>query len=187
METQEENKIKCVCKKEFNKNSIFKHLHHPANKSCKENFDKAKYESLMAAKRQSIRQYNREYNEKHGPKLRAREKSNYAENPSPAKKKSRDYYAENKDTISQKRKESYSQNKDSINKRRRDGYAENPTPTKDGMNAYYARNSEKIKKKNKDAIDEQSKEARILKFKRAIMEGPIYVCHSSLLVYRASK
>ena len=67
MESQEaKEKIVCVCLKEFTEKSILKHINHRTNKSCKENFDKGKYESLMAAKKQLIRQYNREYNEKHG-------------------------------------------------------------------------------------------------------------------------
>ena len=182
METKDEDMITCVCEKEITEKSIFRHLHHRDNESCLKNFDKEKYKSLKDKKNESRKQYkkehNKDYKEKHRPELRAREKVNYAENPSPAKKKSKNYHAKNKETISQKRKESYSQNKESINKKRRDSFAKNPTPTKDGNNAYYARNSEKIKKQKQDAIDEQSKDARILNFKRAIMEGPIYVCHS---------
>ena len=171
-------KIVCVCLKEFTEKTILIHLNHHSNKTCKEKFDKEKYESLKAEKKELRKQYIKEYNETNAPRLRARKKINYTENPSPAKKRTKNYYAENKERISQKRKESYSQNKESLNKKRRDDYAKNPTPTKDGMNAYYAKNSEKIKKQKKDAIDERSKEARILRFRRAIMEGPIYVCHS---------
>ena len=50
MESQNvEEKIVCVCKKEFTEQTIFKHLHHRTNKSCKEKFDKEKYEILVAA------------------------------------------------------------------------------------------------------------------------------------------
>ena len=57
MESQEvEEKIVCVCLKEFTEKSIFRHLNHRTNKSCKENFDKGKYESLMAAKNKSRKQ-----------------------------------------------------------------------------------------------------------------------------------
>ena len=115
MESQEDKeKIVCVCKQEFTEKTIFRHLNHPKRKSCKEDFDKGKYESLMAAKNVSRKQYKKDYNEKNGPELRAREKFNYAENPSPAKKRSKNYHAENKETISQKRKESYSQNKENL-------------------------------------------------------------------------
>ena len=125
MDTQEEKKIKCVCKKKFTEKSIFRHLHHPTNKSCKENFDKGKYECLVAAKNKSSKQLRRDYDEKRGPERRAREKINYAENPSPAKKKSKNYHAKNKETISQKRKESYSQNKETISQKRKENYSQN--------------------------------------------------------------
>ena len=170
METKDEDMIMCVCKKEFTLKSIFKHLHHPKKKSCMENFDRGKYESLMDARDESRQQYkrvhNKGYHEKHRPELREREKDDYAENPSPAKKKSKNYYAENKEKISTKRKESYSENEENRDKKKRDN------------KEYYGENSEKLKKQKQDAIDEQSKDARILRFRRAIMEGPIYVCHS---------
>ena len=51
MESQEaKEKIVCVCKEEFTEKTIFRHLNHPKRKSCKEDFDKGKYKSLMAAK-----------------------------------------------------------------------------------------------------------------------------------------
>ena len=57
MESHEaKEKVVCVCLKEFTEKSIFKHLNHRTNKYCKENFDKAKYESLMAAKKESRKQ-----------------------------------------------------------------------------------------------------------------------------------
>jgi hypothetical protein len=114
------------------------------------------------AKKQYDKTYNKRYKETHGPELRARERINYAENSSPAKKRHKKHHAENKDIINQKRREDYTKN----------------PAIKEKRQASYAKNSEKIKKQRQDASDEQSKEGRILRFKRAIMEGPIYVCHS---------
>ena len=72
-----------------------------------EKFDKEKYERLVAAKRRSIQQYNRDHHEKNRHKVKARKKLKYAENPSPVKKKRRKHHSENKESINRRRRDSY--------------------------------------------------------------------------------
>ena len=141
MESQEaKEKIVCVCLKEFTEKSIFKHLNHRTNKSCKENFDKEKYESLMAAKKESRKQYHKEYKETNAPRFREREKIKYAENPSPAKKRAKNCRAVNKETISQKKKKTYSQNRETISQKRKESYSQNKETISQKRKENYSQN-----------------------------------------------
>ena len=182
MDTDEEKMITCVCKKEFLQKSILKHL--ARKKDCKEAFGKNEYTVLVEARDKRRQQYNKDYNkdyhEEHGHELRQRMKISYAENSSPVKKKRRQEYANNSTPIKDKRRQEYVRNPTHFTDKKKQEYAKNPMPIRNKRKVHYSQNHEEIKKKRQEdrqkETDDLTKAARIIKFRRKIIEGPNFIC-----------
>ena len=116
METENETMIIChVCNQEFKEKSILTHL--ARNKKCKKMFGADKEAEIRAKRKKSRDQYTKEYYEKHCHQLRQRKNMNYAENPSPAKKKSKTYHSEQREKVHERKKVYWAENKENITKK----------------------------------------------------------------------
>ena len=147
--------IICVCKKTIKQKDIFRHFA-KSNLKCKEKFGDEKLATLELERKKSLQDAKSKRN-----------KSYYSENSSPLKKRQKVYYAENTPSIVDKQREYDGKNRKRINER---------------QSVYNKQHSKRIKetiqdKRNK-AKDDMTNDSRIIRFKRAIIEGPNFICYN---------
>ena len=147
--------IICVCKKTIKQKDIFRHFA-KSNLKCKEKFGDEKLATLELERKKSLQDAKSKRNQ-----------SYYSENSSPLKKRQKVYYAENTPSIVDKQREYDGKNRKRINER---------------QSVYNRQHSKRIKetiqdKRNK-AKDDMTNDSRIIRFKRAIIEGPNFICYN---------
>ena len=160
--------IVCVCKKTIKQKNIFRHFA-KSNLKCKEKFGDERLANLELERKKSLKDAKSKRNQSH-----------YSEHKSPLKKRQRVYYAENAPSIIDKKRAYNHKNREKINESQNVYDKQNRKRINESHTVYNKQHSKRIKETMQDkrniANDNMTNDSRIIRFKRAIIEGPNFIC-----------
>ena len=167
----ESTKVACPsCNKKFAIKSILLHIK-KSRDNCEEKITKDQYDYILSltqkAKGEKKKQSNKKYQTENSHFLRKRQKI---------------YYDENKEEMCEKKSKYNKKNQSKINARQSEYNKKNRTRINKWQSNYNQINREQIRNKLRDYRrknrNKMNKDDRYLAFKRDIIDGPSFVCHS---------
>ena len=190
--------IVCVCKKTIKQKNIFRHFA-KSNLKCKEKFGDERLANLELERKKSLKDAKSKRNQSHYSEnkspLKKRQRVYYAENAPSIVDKKREYNGKNRKKINESKNVYDKQNRERINEKQNVYNKQNRKRINESQNVYNKQNRKRINEsqtvynkqhskriketmqdKRKQMNDEMTNDSRVIRFKRAIIEGPNFIC-----------